>query len=690
MEVFFSIDTELTTRKSLPREVGLCVSGYSPPPMLARRHSISDPGSITSAERSRLATLGLARSLSLNPALIEEQSTRVVNGGHRLVEEFSVEDSYSVSNIHFMDLQSHPSDTFKMGRLDRCKERYSRTCNNLLLVIRTALIDQHRPFLPKLKLAFVVSCVLAVSLDPLFLYIPIVDRNRICIGLHKTLMRVALSFRSVTDLCYIAHIVFQTRNLMRDKVIKLREVALWTYCFLLYNVVDLLAVLPIPQVIIFVLLKSSFLNRMKLLSSLALSQYVPRVARVYISCMELIKTPNKVTERRIYFGAIFSFFLYILVGHVFGAFWYFLAIQREATCWKEACRNDNRCEPTTFYCNDHTVKNITILKEFCSINRQDAFDYGMFRDAVQHEVLESTNFSKKFFHCFWWGLRNLSSLGQNLDTSIYTWENIFAVFIAISGLLLVLLYLTSNLKLVTRTSSKMKAIRLMKLKDLEVQLWLSRNGIGKPMRTKIMRDVHRKLEPNKDVHLESILSILSSEQKNFMKRELCSFMLMNKLPRDYIQNIQVFKAIFDNLKPVSYTEGNDIFREGEPLTKTIFITQGIVLSYRTSNQVSTSIKSLGKGDICGEELLDWAATFSSFSNLPISTSNVKSLTNVEAFVLIANDLKNVISKFWIYFSQISMFSNPFSNPTDSQLENMKLVAISSVRTNLRQRRGKKF
>lgn len=141
---------------------------------------------------------------------------------------------------------------------------------------------------------------------------------------------------------------------------------------------------------------------------------------------------------------------------------------------------------------------------------------------------------------------------------------------------------------------------------------------------------------------------------------------------------------------MSYTEGNDIFREGEPLTKTIFITQGIVLSYRTSNQVSTSIKSLGKGDICGEELLDWAATFSPLSNLPISTSNVKSLTNVEAFVLTANDLKNVVSKFWIYFSQISMFSNPFSNPTDSQLENMKLVAISSVRKNLRQRRGKKF
>lgn len=39
-----------------------------------------------------------------------------------------------------------------------------------------------------------------------------------------------------------------------------------------------------------------------------------------------------------------------------------------------------------------------------------------------------------------------SSLGQNLETSIYTWENIFAVFISIAGLLLVLLYLTTNLK----------------------------------------------------------------------------------------------------------------------------------------------------------------------------------------------------------------------------------------------------
>ncbi|KAH0977357.1 hypothetical protein GBA52_027076, partial [Prunus armeniaca] len=121
--------------------------------------------------------------------------------------------------------------------------------------------------------------------------------------------------------------------------------------------------------------------------------------------------------------------------------------------------------------------------------------------------------------------RFCSSLGQNLETSNYTWENIFAIFISLSGLLLVLLYLPTNLKicmeLVTSSSAKMRNIRQQETKYREVQHWLSENDIPEDMKGTIMQKVDEQLEPNKDVHVENILYILPLEQKRFIKRHLC-------------------------------------------------------------------------------------------------------------------------------------------------------------------------
>lgn len=77
------------------------------------------------------------------------------------------------------------------------------------------------------------------------------------------------------------------------------------------------------------------------------------------------------------------------------------------------------------------------------------------------------------------------------------------------------------MQLVTRSSERVKIIRQMKIKDLEVQFWLSENDIPKNMKTLIMQNVHKQLEQNKDVHVRNILSILPLEQKRFIKRHLC-------------------------------------------------------------------------------------------------------------------------------------------------------------------------
>lgn len=75
-----------------------------------------------------------------------------------------------------------------------------------LLFLPLYLLAQLVYTLLKWKGIFILSCV-AVSVDTLFLYIPIIDEKNKCLGMDKTLRNVALVFRSLTDFAFIFHII---------------------------------------------------------------------------------------------------------------------------------------------------------------------------------------------------------------------------------------------------------------------------------------------------------------------------------------------------------------------------------------------------------------------------------------------------------------------------------------------------
>ena len=67
---------------------------------------------------------------------------------------------------------------------------------------------------------------------------------------------------------------------------------------------------------------------------------------------------------------------------------------------------------------------------------------------------------------------------------------------------------------------------------------------------------------------------------------------------------QVLTAVCDgHLKPVIYSENSYIIREREPIDKMLFITQGVVRTYTTSNDGSGFSRTvcLEKGDFYGED-----------------------------------------------------------------------------------------
>ena len=118
---------------------------------------------------------------------------------------------------------------------------------------------------------------------------------------------------------------------------------------------------------------------------------------------------------------------------------------------------------------------------------------------------------------------------------------------------------------------------------------------------------------------------------------------------------KLLNKICESLKPVYYNEHNYIVREGDPIDATFFITDGIAWSYSTCNNgegstdgSSSHAKRLGKGQFFGEELLEWGLSQSDpdLSKLPSSSRIIKTHRKVEAYAIMAEDLKNIVTKNW--------------------------------------------
>ncbi|KAI5329674.1 hypothetical protein L3X38_029071 [Prunus dulcis] len=207
--------------------------------------------------------------------------------------------------------------------------------NALVPFSESAIEDEHRKsFLQEWwSTIFVISCVLAVLLDPLFFYIPIVKEDRKCLKLDKRLKAISFALRLLTDLFYIADLMHRILArpkarttkaeepvpLKRSKSMSTNVLAKAKRILQSYILLDILAVLPVPQVVVSIFSKmrgSRSLKTMKFLNFLLVLQYVPRVLPIYRLCHARRKTPKKPGT---WIKSFFNFFLYILASHVFGA-----------------------------------------------------------------------------------------------------------------------------------------------------------------------------------------------------------------------------------------------------------------------------------------------------------------------------------------------------------------------------------
>ncbi|KAL0373815.1 UNVERIFIED_CONTAM: putative cyclic nucleotide-gated ion channel 13 [Sesamum radiatum] len=175
---------------------------------------------------------------------------------------------------------------------------------------------------------------------------------------------------------------------------------------------------------------------------------------------------------------------------------------------------------------------------------------------------------------------------------------------------------------------------------------MSHRMLPENLRARIRRYEQYKWQEKRGVEEESLISNFPKDLRRDIKRHLC-WTLLTRVPLFDKMDEQLLDAMCCRLKPVLYAKNSFIFREGGPIDEMLFIMKGNILTMTTNGGRCSLFNSvyLMAGDFCGEELLTWALDHNNSSSLPISTRTVQAVKDVDAFCLMSDDLKCVMSQF---------------------------------------------
>lgn len=528
-----------------------------------------------------------------------------------------------------------------------------------LKVSEKKIFDPQDKFLQFCNKLFLISCILAVSVDPLFFYLPVFSDSETCLGIDRKLATIATTFRTIVDAFYLIRMALQFRTAYiapssrvfgrGELVIDPTQIA--KRYMQRYFIIDLLSVLPLPQIVVWRFLLrskgSDVLATKQALLYIILLQYIPRFFRILPLTSELKRTAGVFAETA-WAGAAYYLLLYMLASHIVGSFWYLLAVERNDACWQKNCTAAVKCKKDFLYCGNQGMEdygswNSSILNSNCSADDSNQFDYGIYSNALSSGIVSSKKFVSKYCYCLWWGLQNLSTLGQGLQTSTYPGEVIFSIALAIFGLILFAL-LIGNMQ--TYLQSLTIRLEEMRVKRRDSEQWMHHRLLPQDLRERVRRYDQYKWLETRGVDEENLVQSLPKDLRRDIKRHLC-LALVRRVPLFDNMDERLLDAICERLKPCLFTESTYIVREGDPVDEMLFIIRGRLESVTTDGGRSGFFNHslLKEGDFCGEELLTWALDPKSGVNLPSSTRTVKALREVEAFALIAEELKFVASQF---------------------------------------------
>ncbi|XP_034214063.1 cyclic nucleotide-gated ion channel 1-like [Prunus dulcis] len=162
-------------------------------------------------------------------------------------------------------------------------------------------------------------CV-AVSIDPLFFYIPVINNEKKCLAIDKNLRAAALSLRALPDAAFALHSISSGFRLYPFVELHFVLVFVYSVAIILFAV---FLMLPIPQLAIAVSFfkpgGSGHLGQIVTVNIFLFLYYVARIVLIRIYSQKVKYQYNI----GIWFRASFNFFFYMVASNILGGFWYF-------------------------------------------------------------------------------------------------------------------------------------------------------------------------------------------------------------------------------------------------------------------------------------------------------------------------------------------------------------------------------
>ncbi|XP_011035549.1 PREDICTED: probable cyclic nucleotide-gated ion channel 20, chloroplastic isoform X2 [Populus euphratica] len=543
---------------------------------------------------------------------------------------------------------------------------WARRFNNAINSYIPGVMNPHAKIVQKWNKFFVISCLVAIFVDPLFFILLSVKQEEKCIVIDWGMTKAVVSFRCLTDAIYLLNIFLQFRLAYvapESRVVGAGELVdhpkkiakhYLRGCFF----IDLFVVLPLPQIIVLALLPKGLdsfgANHAKnLLRAAILVQYIPRLFR-FIPLL-IGQSPNGFIFETASANFFINLFTFVLSGHIIGSCWYLFGLQRVNQCLRDACRDTNYPNDCKKFIDCGRHKNVEQYAANSNWNNwknntnasacftPDVFSYGIYVQAVN---LTGKNTITRYTYSLFWGFQQISTLAGNQIPSYFVWEILFTMAIIGIGLLL-FAFLIGNMQNFLQALGRRRSE--MSLRQRDVDQWMRHRHLPVELRRRVIEAERYHWAATRGVNEEMLLENLPEDLQRDIRRHLFKF--VKKVWIFHLMDEHVLDAVCEKLKQKIYIKGSAIFYVGGLVEKMVFIVRGKVESIGHDG----TVVALSEGNVCGEELLTWFLEHSSVSKdgrkikisgqRLISSRTVRCLTNVEAFSLSAADLEQVTSLF---------------------------------------------
>ncbi|XP_022886875.1 probable cyclic nucleotide-gated ion channel 20, chloroplastic [Olea europaea var. sylvestris] len=481
------------------------------------------------------------------------------------------------------------------------------------------VMNPHAKIVQQWNKFFVISCLFAVFLDPLFFFLLAVLQDNKCIVLNGPLTTTIVILRSLTDLIYLLHMLLQVTY------------SHCSYCFsctLLFLTIEL-----------------------KTCSLLYSSIH-------HYQCTMEVTIWMLMTHHQL---EIQGYSCYLLTENALFPSNYtchLKTVNRVNQCLRDACRSSNisRCEKFIDCGRGNESNGYETFKDESTweqwknnINAtacfwDGSFPYGIYKQAVNLTTRESA--TTRYVYSLFWGFQQISTLAGNQVPSYFEWEVLFTMAIIGMGLLLFAL-LIGNMQNFLQALGRRRLE--MSLRRRDVERWMSHRRLPVELRRQVRQAERYNWAATRGVNEDMLLENLPEDLQREIRRHLFKF--VEKVRIFQLLDEPIMDAICERLRQKTYIKGSKILYHGGLVNKMVFIVRGKMESIGEDLIAAP----LSEGDACGEELLTWCLEHSSVNKdgkrirIPghrlLSNRLVKCLTNVEAFILRASDLEEVTSLF---------------------------------------------